>query len=92
MYQNRTVKIILPGNTAPKLDQTGYQSQLQKRCLSYSQKCLTTLQMVGWHGKKFGEPQHECVISNPCYNKMCYKGTAMYMGQDIRFWYLSYMH
>ena len=32
---------------------------------------------VKFHGKKIWEPQHDHVVSNPCYNEVCYKGSAL---------------
>ena len=28
--------------------------------------------------KKIWETQHDRLYSNPCYNEVCYKGTALY--------------
>ena len=38
---------------------------------------------VKCYGKKIWEPQYDWVISNPCYNEVCYKGTALYVGLKL---------
>ena len=38
-----------------------------------------TISFVKFHGKKIWEPQHNSAISNPCYNKVCYKSIGLYL-------------
>ena len=33
---------------------------------------------VKFHGKKFGSHNMTVLYSNPCFNEVCYKGTALY--------------
>ena len=36
---------------------------------------------VKFHGKKFLEPEHDRLYRNQCYQKVCYKGTALYLNE-----------
>ena len=41
---------------------------------------------VKFHGKNNWEPQMTILYPNPCYNEVCYKGTALYY--DLGLFYL----
>ena len=39
---------------------------------------------VKFHGKKFGGHNMTMLYQNPSYNKVCYKGTAVYIALNIK--------